>query len=98
MLTGMDKKPILYIKPGCPWCREARAHLANQGIDFEVRDVTASSQNMDRMVSVSGQTLTPTFEYGEFVVSDFDVTEFQDALDQNPEIKQDLGLGASEEI
>ena len=53
---------------------------------------------MDRMVAVSGQTLTPTFEYGEFVVADFSVEEFQDALDQNPEIKQELGMGGSEEF
>ena len=94
----MSKTPILYIKPGCPWCREARAHLSEHGIDVDVRDVTQSRQNMDRMVAVSGQTLTPTFEYGEFVVADFSVEEFQDALDQNPEIKQELGMGGSEEF
>ncbi len=89
--------PILYIKPGCPWCREATSFLSQHGISADIRDVTASRQNMNRMVEISGQSLTPTFEFGEFVVADFSVDEFLDALEQVPEIKQQLGLGDSED-
>ena len=28
---------------------------------------------MDAMLALSGQTKTPTFEYGDFMVADFDV-------------------------
>ena len=85
--------PKLYIKPGCPWCREALSFFSQNGVEVEVRDVLASPQNMDRMVEISGQTSTPTFEYGEFVVADFDVQEFIDELEQVPEIKTELGFG-----
>ena len=91
------KSPILYIKPGCPWCREALAVFSEHGVPLEVRDVTASRQNMQRMVEISGQSKTPTFEFGEFIVADFDVQEFIDAVEQVPEIKQQLGFGDEED-
>jgi glutaredoxin 3 len=85
-------KPILYIKPGCPWCRSARSYFEQHGVAVELRDVTRNSKDMDRMVSISGQTLTPTFEYGEFVVADFSVDEFVQELEEFPEVKLALGI------
>ena len=92
-----NNTPILFIKPGCPWCREAMSFFSQHGVPVEVRDVTASSQNMQRMLEVSGQTKTPTFELGDFIVADFDVQEFLDALEQEPEIKKLLGFGDEED-
>jgi glutaredoxin len=89
--------PILYIKPGCPWCREALSFFSQHGVEVEVRDVNGDSRNMQRMVEASGQTLTPTFEFGEFIVADFSVEEFQDELSQVPEVAQQLGFGESED-
>lgn len=91
------QSPILYIKPGCPWCREAMAFFSQHGVPVEVRDVSASSQSMQRMLEISGQSLTPTFEFGEFIVADFSVQEFIDTVEQVPEIKQQLGFGDSED-
>jgi glutaredoxin len=92
-----NNSPIIFIKPGCPWCREALAFFSQHGVPLEVRDVTASSQNMQRMLEISNQSKTPTFEFGEFVVADFDVQEFLDAVEQVPEIKQQLGFGDEED-
>jgi glutaredoxin len=89
--------PIVYIKPGCPWCREALSFFSQHGVPVEVRDVTASTQSMERMRQISGQSKTPTCEFGEFIVADFDVQEFLDAVEQVPEIKQQLGFGESED-
>jgi glutaredoxin 3 len=89
--------PILYIKPGCPWCRAALSFFSQHGVEVEVCDVASNNQNMQRMVEISGQSLTPTFEFGEFVVADFSVEEFQDAIAQVPEIAQQLGFGESED-
>ena len=47
---------------------------------------------MDRMIEVSGQSLTPTFEYGEFVVADFSVDEFENELEEFPEVCRELGI------
>lgn len=96
-MSTSNKTPTVYIKPGCPWCREALTFFSQHGVQVDVRDVTSSRQNMDRMVEISGQTKTPTFEFGEFIVADFDVQEFLDALEQVPETKQQLGFGDAED-
>jgi glutaredoxin 3 len=89
-------KPILYIKSSCPWCREALSFFNSHGIDLDVRDVSESVKDMDAMVSVSGQTKVPTFEYDEFTVADFSVDEFLAELDEFPGIRQKLGIGDDE--
>ena len=68
------------------------AFFSQNGIAVEVRDVTASSQNMQRMAEISGQSKTPTLEFGEFIVADFSVDEFIDAIEQVPDVKQQLGF------
>lgn len=92
----MKHKPILYIKPGCPWCREAMAYFSQHGVELDVRDVKESEASLRRMVEISGQSRTPTFEFGDFVVADFSMNEFLDELAQVPEIKKELGLGDEE--
>jgi len=88
----MKSKPILYIKAGCPWCREARRFFSARGIEVDVMDVNESASTYQRMIAVSDQTKTPTFEFEDFVVADFDVEEFVEELDQRPDIKEALGL------
>lgn len=92
-----NDRPILYIKRGCPWCREALAFFSQHGVEVDVKDVTASHASMQRMVEVSGQSLAPTFEFGEFVVADFSVDELLSELEQVPEIKKALGFGDEED-
>lgn len=89
---NINKLPILYIKSGCPWCREALSFFNGQGVQVEVRDVIANPKDMDAMLALSGQTKTPTFEYGDFMVADFDVDEFLAELKEFPEIRQKLGI------
>jgi glutaredoxin len=89
--------PILYIKPGCPWCREAMSFFSQHGVELDVRDVLQNKSDMQRMIEVSGQSRTPTFEFDEFVVADFSVDEFLDELEQVPEIKRALGFGDEED-
>ena len=88
--------PILYVKSGCPWCREALSYFNSQGIDLDVRDVNDNAKDMDAMVYISGQTNAPTFEYEDFVVADFSIDEFLAELNDFPEVRQKLGLRDSE--
>jgi glutaredoxin len=87
-----NKLPILYIKSGCPWCREALSFFNAQGVDLDVRDVNANAKDLDAMVSLSGQTKTPTFVYEDLMVADFDINEFMSELSEFPEIGQKLGI------
>jgi len=93
----MKHKPILYIKRGCPWCREAMAFFSQHGVELDVRDVNESKASMQRMIEISGQSKTPTLEYGDFVVADFSVNELIDELEQMPEVKKEFGLGDEED-
>jgi glutaredoxin len=91
-----NKTPILYIKSGCPWCREALSFFNSQGVDLDIRDVYENAKDMDAMVALSGQTKAPTFEYEDFVVADFSVDEFLAELNEFPEVRQQLGIADDE--
>lgn len=89
--------PILYVKSGCPWCRAALQFFNDHGIAVRVKDVLEDKEAMRRMFEISGQSKTPTFEFGEFVVADFSVDEFLAELDDFPEVRRTLGLADDED-
>ena len=71
--------------------------FSQHGIELDVRDVKANPAAMHRITELTGQSKTPTFEYGDFVVADFSVNEFLDELEQVPDLKSELGLGDDED-
>ncbi|MBC8350095.1 MAG: glutaredoxin domain-containing protein [Verrucomicrobia bacterium] len=83
-------KPTLYVKQGCPWCVEALAYFNAKDIDLEIVDVRTEPNRMKELVEVSGQSMTPTFKHGDFLVADFDVDEFEAALNKNPQAREKL--------
>ena len=88
----MNNIPILYIKPGCHWCNEALAFFGQYGVEVDVKDVHSNRGDLQRMIEISAQAATPTFEYNDFVVSDFSTNEFISELEQWPDVKTELGL------
>lgn len=80
-----DKKPILYVKTGCPWCKAALAFFEKEGVALEVKDVLKDASAFQTMKAISKQGFTPTWEYAGEVIADFSVEEFQAALDDNPQ-------------
>ncbi len=88
----MKGDPILYVRRGCQWCREARNFFATHGASLEIRDVDEDYVHLQRLVEVSGQANTPTFEMDDFIVTDFNVDELIDELDERPDIKRSLGI------
>jgi glutaredoxin 3 len=96
LVMDRRQKPILYVKANCPWCREALNFFNSQGVDLDLRDVNENAKDMDAMVSISGQTNAPTFEYGDFIVADFSVDEFLAELNEFPEVRHNLGISDSE--
>ena len=88
----MKGDPILYVRPGCQWCREARNFFSTHGVSMEIRDVDEDYVHLKRLTEVSGQANTPTFEMDDFLVTDFNVDELIDELDERPDIKSHLGI------
>ena len=67
--------PILYIKPGCPWCEEVVAYLEEHDIEVQTIVVTGNPEAMQEMVDLSGQTKAPTMNWHGEVLADFGVDE-----------------------
>jgi glutaredoxin len=70
-----ENLPILYIKPGCPWCHEVSAFLGEHGIGHRELDVTADSAAFAEMRRKSGQTSVPTLDWNGHILADFGIEE-----------------------
>jgi glutaredoxin len=84
--------PILYIKQGCPWCIDALAYFKDKNMQLQLIDVNKEAGMMQELIRVSGQSKTPTLKNGDFVVADFDISEFEQALQDNPKEAKKLGF------
>lgn len=67
--------PILYIKPGCPWCVDVVEFLARKRIEVETVVVSGNPAAMREMVDLSGQSKAPTMDWHGEVLADFGVDE-----------------------
>ncbi len=67
--------PVLYIKPGCPWCDEAVDFLRQKQIDVRIVVVSGDPSAMKEMVDLSGQSKAPTLDWNGEVLADFGVEE-----------------------
>ena len=85
-------KPKLYVKAGCPWCIDAIAYFKSKSMDLDIIDVRTDPTKMPELIEISGQSKTPTLQNGEFVVADFDIEEFEEAMSKNPVEAKKLGL------
>lgn len=72
--------PVLYTKPGCPWCDESREVLVSQGITFTEKYVGADSAPMADMRRLSGQTKAPVLDWAGEILADFGAAELKPFL------------------
>lgn len=76
MKTAMPEElPILYVKPGCPWCTEVVEFLSANGIGYREQDVVADRAAFAEMQRKSGQTKAPTLDWRGQILADFGVDE-----------------------
>ncbi len=84
--------PILYTKNGCPWCIDALEYFNKANLKLNVIDVLREPSKINELLACSGQTKTPTLKNGDFVVADFDIDEFKQAMLENPTQARELGF------
>jgi glutaredoxin len=70
-----ENLPILYVKPGCPWCEEVVTFLSEKGIGYREKDVISDAAARAEMQQKSGQTRAPTLDWNGKILSDFGVDE-----------------------
>ena len=77
----------LFIKPYCPWCRQAMDWLDDHSIPYTVLDVISDRQAYEEMFRLSGQTLAPVIDVDGEVLADFgarELAEFWRKLQRGP--------------
>ena len=67
--------PLLYIKPGCPWCDEAVDYLNRKKVAVKTVVVSGNRAAMQEMVELSGQSKAPTLDWHGDVLADFGLDE-----------------------
>ena len=70
-----ENLPILYIKPGCPWCHEVTAFLGEHGIGYREVNVLEDRDAFGEMQTKSGQGRVPTLDWHGKILADFGVAE-----------------------
>ena len=74
--------PILYIKPGCPWCDDVVDFLRRKRIEVETVVVSGNREAMREMIDLSGQSKAPTMDWHGDLLADFGVEELIPFLEQ----------------
>lgn len=70
-----EELPILYVKPGCPWCAQVIEYLREHGISYREQNVVKDAKAMAEMQRKSGQTKAPTLDWRGEILADFGVDE-----------------------
>jgi glutaredoxin len=73
-------KPLLYVKKGCPWCREAADYLDQRKIEYTKIEVRGDAVQMQKLKDISGQAKTPTLYWDGTVLANFGIEELEPFL------------------
>lgn len=63
--------PILYVKSGCPWCEQAIEILDENGVSYQLRNVSEQRDHFDEMKRKSRQEKAPVLDWHGQVLADF---------------------------
>jgi glutaredoxin 3 len=70
-----DVTPVIYVKPGCPWCEEVLDYFTAHRLPFKRLDVTSNPLALQAMRKLSGQSKAPTMDWDGEILADFGVDE-----------------------
>lgn len=80
--TAGENLPILYVKPGCPWCHEVIDFLTDHGIGYREVDVTRDPAALQEMQKKTGQAKAPSLDWHGKILADFGLAELKPFLQQ----------------
>lgn len=75
-----EQLPILYVKAGCPWCKEVIDFLSEHGIGYREQNVSRDHAAYAEMTRVSRQTKAPVLDWHGKILADFGVEELKPFL------------------
>ncbi len=71
---------ILYVKEGCPYCAAAEKELDRRKVKYVEKEVITDKAAFEKLREISGQTKTPTLQWGDEVLADFGVDQLDSFL------------------
>jgi glutaredoxin 3 len=74
---------ILYSRPMCGWCQDAKEWLDAHGQQYTVMNTGSDPAARQRAIELSGQTLVPVIEVDGLVLGDFDTGQLEAFLKQH---------------
>jgi len=74
---------VLYSRPMCGWCQEAKAWLDKRGWTYTTLDTGTDAAARQRAIDLSGQALVPVIEVDGLVLGDFDTGQLDSFLRQH---------------
>jgi glutaredoxin len=75
----MPSRIVLYSADWCGWCKKAKRHLDDMGINYEIRDIDIPA-NLDDLVAKTGQKGIPVLDVGGRVVTGFSPNEYDELI------------------
>ncbi len=76
----MPKTITIYSTPTCPFCKMAKAYLAQKNIPFTDVDVSLDAAKQEAMIKKSGQLAVPVIDIGGTIIVGFDQPRIDAAL------------------
>lgn len=74
-------RPILYSADWCGWCRKARRHLEDTGVEYDLRDIDLP-ENLDDLLAKTGQRGIPVLDVGGRLVTGFSPERYDQLIRQ----------------
>jgi glutaredoxin len=87
LAAGSKPVAVMYVRPGCPYCREARRFFADRGLPVMERNVLADRQALAEMLEIhvrsfpDEEPIVPLIVIGGHAMSGFDREEVEAALE-----------------
>lgn len=72
--------PILYVKPGCPWCTEVITFLSEHGIGYREVNVSQDPTALATMQRISKQPRAPVLDWHGKILANFGLKELKPFL------------------
>ena len=76
-ILKQPQRIILYSRPMCSWCDDAKAWLGQRGWPFESRDTGTDPAARQNAIELSGQSLVLVIEVDGLVLGDFDTGQLE---------------------
>lgn len=79
-ILKQPQRILLYSRPLCGWCQEAKLWLDERGWHYQICDVGKDLSLRQRAIDLSGQSLVPVIEVDSHVLGDFDTDQLEQFL------------------